>query len=211
MSTTFVPAVRPAGSLHAERRWALIVAYVSLTLAAIVMLAPPFYMLITSLKGSAEIADLSGNPWLLRNPTLENYAAIIGSEMFRGFFWNSIKVTVMVVIITMIVSVLAAFALARMKFWGSEYLATGVFLTYLVPDTLLFLPLYQIVGGLGLLDVGRRHEVVGVGSGRRGLSHWMFTPSMMTSEVGVMPSASTPPSAIACTTSRPDVIRPNTV
>ena len=152
MSTSFVPAVRRQGSLHAERRWALIVAYVSLVFASIVMLAPPFYMLLTSLKGSAEIADLSGNPWLLRNPTLENYAAIIGSSMFRGFFWNSIKVTVMVVAITMVVSVLAAFALARMKFWGSEFLATGIFLTYLVPDTLLFLPLYQIVGGLGLLD-----------------------------------------------------------
>lgn len=148
----FVPAVRKPGSLHAERRWALIVAYVSLVFAAIVMLAPPFYMLLTSLKGSAEIADLSRNPWLLRNPTLENYAAILGNPMFLGFFWNSIKVTVMVVAITMVVSVLAAFALARMKFWGSGFLATGVFLTYLVPDTLLFLPLYQIVGGLGLLD-----------------------------------------------------------
>lgn len=151
-SATFVPAVRKTGSLHAERRWALIIAYISLVFAAIVMLAPPFYMLITSLKGSAEIADLGRNPWLLRNPTLENYAALLSSPMFLGFFWNSIKVTVMVVTITMVVSVLAAFALARMKFWGSGFLATGVFLTYLVPDTLLFLPLYQIVGGLGLLD-----------------------------------------------------------
>ena len=148
----FVPAARRAGSLRAERRWALIIAYVSLVFASIVMLAPPFYMLITSLKGSAEIADLGRNPWLLRSPTLENYAAILSSPMFLGFFWNSIKVTVLVVAITMIVSVLAAFALARMKFWGSQLLATGVFLTYLVPDTLLFLPLYQIVGGLGLLD-----------------------------------------------------------
>lgn len=152
MSATFVPAVRAYGSLRAERRWALIIAYVSLVFAAIVMLAPPFYMLITSLKGSAEIADLGRNPWLLRSPTLENYAALLSSPMFLGFFWNSIKVTVMVVAITMVVSVLAAFALARMKFWGSGFLATGVFLTYLVPDTLLFLPLYQIVGGLGLLD-----------------------------------------------------------
>jgi len=148
----FVPAARRAGSLRAERRWALIIAYVSLVFASIVMLAPPFYMLITSLKGSVEIADLGRNPWLLRSPTLENYAAILSSPMFLGFFWNSIKVTVLVVAITMIVSVLAAFALARMKFWGSQFLATGVFLTYLVPDTLLFLPLYQIVGGLGLLD-----------------------------------------------------------
>ncbi len=50
------------------------------------------------------------------------------------------------------ISILAAFALSRMRFWGSQVLATGVFLTYLVPDTLLFIPLYQIVGGLGLLN-----------------------------------------------------------
>jgi multiple sugar transport system permease protein len=141
-----------AGSLRKERRWALITAYVSLVIAAIVMLAPPFYMLLTSLKTSAEVADLGGNPWIIKSPTLENYTALIGDPMFRGFFWNSIKVTVLVVALSMMISVLAAFALARMRFWGSQVLATGVFLTYLVPDTLLFIPLYQIVGGLGLLN-----------------------------------------------------------
>ncbi len=140
------------GSLKAERRWALWSAYVSLIIAAIVMLAPPFYMLVTALKTSAEIADQSGNPWIVLNPTLENFAAIIGNPMFRGFFWNSIQVTVLVVILTMLISVPAAFALSRMRFYGSQWLATGVFLTYLVPDTLLFIPLYQIVGGLGLLN-----------------------------------------------------------
>jgi multiple sugar transport system permease protein len=88
----------------------------------------------------------------VRNPTLENYWALIGNPMFRGFFWNSVKVTVVVVALTMVISVLAAFALGRMRFWGSQFLATGVFLSYLVPDTLLFIPLYQIVGGLGLLN-----------------------------------------------------------
>jgi multiple sugar transport system permease protein len=141
-----------AGSLHAERRWALWTAYISLIFAAIIMLAPPFYMLITSLKTSAEVADLGGNPWIVRSPTLENYAALIGSPMFRGFFWNSIIITACVVVLTMLISVPAAFALSRMKFWGSGFLATGVFLTYLVPDTLLFIPLYQIVGSLGLLN-----------------------------------------------------------
>ena len=143
---------RKVGSLRQERRWALITAYASLIVAAIVMLAPPFYMLITSLKTSAEISNPTGTPWLVRDPTLANYAAIIGDPMFRGFFWNSITVTVLVVIVTMVISVLAAFALARMKFFGSQVLATGVFLTYLVPDTLLFIPLYQIVGGLDLLN-----------------------------------------------------------
>ena len=148
-----IPGVaRKIGSLRKERRWALITAYVSLIVAAIVMLAPPVYMLVTSLKTSAEISNPVGSPWLVRHPTLENYWALISDPMFRGFFFNSIKITAAVVVITMVISVLAAFSLARMKFFGSGFLATGVFLTYLVPDTLLFIPLYQIVGGLGLLN-----------------------------------------------------------
>src|SRR5215213_494676 len=143
---------RKIGSLRKERRWALITAYVSLIIAAIVMLAPPLYMLITSLKTSAEISNPVGTPWFVRHPTLDNYWALISDPMFRGFFFNSIKVTVAVVCLTMVISVLAAFSLARMKFFGSQVLATGVFLNYLVPDTLLFIPLYQIVGALGLLN-----------------------------------------------------------
>ncbi|HYF07710.1 MAG TPA: carbohydrate ABC transporter permease, partial [Acetobacteraceae bacterium] len=141
-----------AGSLRSERRWALIWAYVSLVIAAIIFLAPPFYMLLTSFKTNAEIADFSLNPWWVRSPTLENYAAILGNPLFIRFFINSVIITACVVALTMVISVLAAFALSRMRFWGSQVLATGVFLTYLVPDTLLFIPLYQIVGGLGLLN-----------------------------------------------------------
>lgn len=141
-----------AGSLRAERRWALWSAYASLSVAALIFLAPPFYMLITSFKTSAEIANMSGNPWVVRDPTLENYWAILENPLFLKFFINSAIVTTCVVALTMVISVLAAFALARMRFWGSQVLATGVFLTYLVPDTLLFIPLYQIVGGLGLLN-----------------------------------------------------------
>ncbi len=153
MSASNFPGIlRKTGSLHAERRWALWTAYASLIVAAIVMLAPPFYMLITSLKTSAEVADLAGNPWMVRAPTLENYWGIIGNPMFRGFMYNSLIITGSVVVVTMVISILAAFALSRMRFWGSQVLATGVFLTYLVPDTLLFIPLYQIVGGLGLLN-----------------------------------------------------------
>ncbi len=148
-----VPGIyHKAGSLRAERRWAMWTAYASLIFAAIIFLAPPFYMLLTSFKTNAEIADHSLNPWLIRSPTFEHYAAILGNPIFIRFFVNSVIVTGCVVVLTMVISVLAAFALARMRFWGSQVLATGVFLTYLVPDTLLFIPLYQIVGGLGLLN-----------------------------------------------------------
>jgi multiple sugar transport system permease protein len=141
-----------AGSLRSERRWALVTSYISLIVAAIIFLTPPVYMFLTSLKTSAEIADQQGNPWIVRNPTLENYTALLSDKLFMGFFFNSVMVTLVVVFLTMVISILAAFALSRMRFWGSQVLATGVFLTYLVPDTLLFIPLYQIVGGLGLLN-----------------------------------------------------------
>jgi multiple sugar transport system permease protein len=71
---------------------------------------------------------------------------------FPIYFRNTVVVTICVVAITMVVSILAAYALSRLKFWGAGVLATGVFLTYLVPDSLLFIPLFKMVGWLGLLD-----------------------------------------------------------
>ena len=148
----FPRAYGKVGSLHRERLWALRLSYSSLIVAAIIFLAPPVYMLMTSLKTNAEMADQTLSPWLVRAPTVEHYVATLENPLFLSFFANSAIVTLLVVAITMVVSVLAAFALSRMRFWGSQTLATGVFLTYLVPDTLLFIPLYQIVGGLGLLN-----------------------------------------------------------
>jgi len=133
----------PYGSISRDRKRALVWSYVFLVLFAAFFLMPPLYMLVTSLKGSAEISSAS-NPWWVFSPTLENYANLLTSNQYLVFFRNSALVSVAVVAITMVVSILAAFALARMKFWGSATLATGVFLTYLVPDTLLFIPLFKI-------------------------------------------------------------------
>ena len=148
------PAARPriAGKLARDRRWALWASYAALTLFVVFFLVPPFYMLVTSLKASAEISNQVGNPWIVRHPTLSNYAELLSNANFLGFFWNSIKVTVCLVVVTMVIAVLAAFSLARLKFWGSGALATGIFLTYLVPESLLFIPLFQIVSFLGLTN-----------------------------------------------------------
>jgi multiple sugar transport system permease protein len=151
-STPFVPAQRRAGSIASERRWAMIGAYIALAVFVIFFMVPPFHMLMTSLKGSTEIADLSGNPWIVRHPTLQNYWELLTQGNYLIHFRNSVIVTVSTVIISMVISTMAAFALARMKFWGSATLATGVFLTYLVPETLLFIPMFQIVGSMGLYN-----------------------------------------------------------
>src|SRR5438876_5142454 len=131
------------GSMSRDRTWALRWSYFFLTLFAAFSLLPPLYMLITSLKSSAEISAAT-NPWWVFHPTLSNYIELLTSNQFLRFFWNSAWVSIIVVAITMLISVTAAFALARMKFWGSATLATGVFLTYLIPDTLLFIPLFKM-------------------------------------------------------------------
>src|SRR3954465_1951660 len=136
------------GSMSRDRTWALRWSYFFLTLFAIFSLVPPLYMLITSLKSSAEISAAT-NPWWVFHPTLANYIGLLTSNQFLRFFWNSAMVSIVVVTLTMLISVPAAFALSRMKFWGSATLATGVFLTYLIPDTLLFLPLFKMFAVIG--------------------------------------------------------------
>jgi multiple sugar transport system permease protein len=140
-------AAPPRGSMKQNRRWALIWSYVFLSIFAAFFLLPPIYMFITSLKTSAEVSAAT-TPWWVHDPTLDNYKALLTSREFMIFFRNSVVVSTCVVIITMLISILAAFSLARMKFWGSATLATGVFLTYLVPDTLLFIPLFKIFAWL---------------------------------------------------------------
>ncbi|QOG17979.1 MULTISPECIES: carbohydrate ABC transporter permease [Bradyrhizobium] len=150
MSTLTIDKAGPSrkvkyGSMSRDRAWALRWSYFFLVLFAIFFLTPPIYMLITSLKSSAEISAAT-NPWWVFHPTLSNYVELLTSNQFLRFFWNSSIISITVVIITMLISIPAAFALARMKFWGSATLATGVFLTYLIPDSLLFIPLFKMLG-----------------------------------------------------------------
>ena len=150
------PALKRVGvgaSLRRNRRWALIASYFFLIMFAIFFLMPPYYMVVTALKSDAEVAHMATNPWIIANGvTFDQFKILFTQTDFLIFFKNTVLVTVCVVAITMVVSVLAAFSLGRMKFWGSGILATGIFLTYLVPDTLLFLPLFQIVKSVGLLN-----------------------------------------------------------
>jgi len=157
MTATAAVAARPRigaiASLRRSRRWSLFASYFFLILFAIFFLTPPYYMIVTSLKSDAEVAHLATNPWIIANGvTFEQYRLLFNETDFLIYFKNTVIVTVCVVAITMVVSVLAAFSLSRMRFWGSGLLATGIFLTYLIPDTLLFIPLFQIVRGLGLLN-----------------------------------------------------------
>ncbi len=157
-SETVLRPVRPA-SMRRDRRRALFWSYMFLIIFVIFFLTPPIYMLITSLKTSAEISAAT-NPWWVFSPTLQNYIELLTSPTYLTFFRNSAVVSVLVVTISMLVSIPAAFSLSRMKFWGSTTLATGVFLTYLIPDTLLFIPLFKIFAFL--------HDLTGI----EFINHW---------------------------------------
>jgi multiple sugar transport system permease protein len=146
-------------SISRGRKKALYWSYIFLVLFVIFFLTPPLYMLITSLKSSAEIGAVS-NPWWVYHPTLENYVALLTDPQFLTFFRNSAAVSVCVVAVTMVIAILAAFSLSRIGFWGSGTLATGVFLTYLIPDTLLFIPLFKIFAWV--------HDVTGIEL----INHW---------------------------------------
>src|SRR5579883_1714432 len=113
------------GSISQSRRWALRWSYFFLVLFAIFFLMPPFYMLVTALKSKEEIAAIT-NPWWVYSPTLSNFIELLTQNQYLIFFRNSALVSICVVVITMMISVIAAFSLARMKFWGSAALATGV-------------------------------------------------------------------------------------
>lgn len=147
-SSVFASVDRPG-----SRRWALYASYACLAIFIVFFLFPPYYMLITSFKTNAEIANQTGNPWIITDGvTLEHYRNLLANTGFLHYFWNTVVVTVCTVVISMVISVLAAYSLARMRFLGAGVLAVGVFLTYLVPETLLFIPMFEIVGGLGLLN-----------------------------------------------------------
>lgn len=153
------PGAVQYGSISRGRKRALYWSYFFLTLFVVFFLMPPIYMFITSLKSSAEIGAVT-NPWWVFSPTLDNYINLLTSKSFLTGFKNSAVVAVLVVSVSIVVSVLAAFSLARMKFWGSATLATGVFLTYLIPDTLLFIPLFKIFAWI--------HDLTGIEL----INHW---------------------------------------
>jgi len=143
VDVTLAPRKARVRSMRRDRRRALYWSYFFLVVFAVFFLTPPAYMLVTSLKSSAEISAATA-PWTVARPTAANYVELLTSSVYLTFFRNSALVSVLVVAVTMVISTLAAFSLSRMRFFGSSALATGVFLTYLIPETLLFIPLFKI-------------------------------------------------------------------
>ena len=124
--------------------------YLPLSLAAIVLLFPFYWMLITSIKTNRELIDLSGLPFWVFEPTLEHYRYLFAETGFLRWALNTLTISVVATTISLACSILAGYALARLRFRGAGAMAGAIFITYLVPQTLLFVPLLEVVRQLGL-------------------------------------------------------------
>ncbi len=116
-------------------------------------LFPFYHMALTSLKQDRELYDRHAVPLLIRQaPTLEHYAKLLWDTPFFTWMKNSLLVTLLSTTLSLVIGTVAAYALARLKFFAVDSFGTGIFVTYLVPTSLLFLPLAQVVNWLGLAD-----------------------------------------------------------
>jgi multiple sugar transport system permease protein len=120
-------------------------------LAYLVFLLFPFYwMAIVSFKPTNDLFELQYNPFWIQHFTLENYTYLFQNTDFPSWVRNTLIVSVVSTLVSLFCSVLIGYALARLRFPGSNFLGVGIFLAYLVPPTLLFLPLAQVIARLNL-------------------------------------------------------------
>jgi multiple sugar transport system permease protein len=121
---------------------------------AIVLAFPFYWMLQTSLKSELDLYNTENNPfgWGEGSPTLDNYRFLFSDTQYAQWLLNTVLVGLVVVLVTLAVSLPAGYALARLSGRWGQSMGVGLFLVYLVPPTLLFLPLSRVVAEVGLQD-----------------------------------------------------------
>jgi multiple sugar transport system permease protein len=140
-------------STSRRKRWGKIGTHLALLPFLIFAIFPFYHMVLTSLKGDRELYDRASVPLLItQGPTLDHYVKLLWDTGFSTWIQNSLLVTLLATTISVVIGTIAAYALARMKFMGVNSFGTGIFIVYLVPTSLLFLPLAQVVNWLGLGD-----------------------------------------------------------
>ncbi len=129
--------------------------YLPTLLFLVFALLPFYWMLITSFKQDRNIFDPKANPfWFTMAPTLKHYINLINPDKTDFLIWlqNSLMVAALVTVISVSIGIMAGYSLARLRYRGAETIGSSVFITYLVPPSLLFLPLSHVIGQLGLME-----------------------------------------------------------
>ncbi len=130
----------------------LVIFYIPLFMFVFVMLFPFAWMLITSIKPDTELYNPRISPFIVREPTLEHWESLFGTTLFIRWAINTLWVAIASTAVSLFAGVLAGYALSRLVFRGSTMFGIMIFVTYLVPPTLLFIPLTGVVTWMGLQD-----------------------------------------------------------
>ena len=126
--------------------------YVPIAFVLLLALFPFYWMLVTSFRPNNELTNLDINPFYPHSPTLMHYMRLLTQTKYLLWFKNTVIVAVTSTALSMVISILAGYALARLRFRGNSFVSGAIFIVYLVPTTLLFIPMAQVVQRLGLLN-----------------------------------------------------------
>jgi multiple sugar transport system permease protein len=126
--------------------------YTPLVVFLIVLLFPFYWMTITAFKPNSELLSHEGNPFWVNAPTLAHFKKLLFDTAYPEWLWNTVLVTVVATFISLVCSVLAAYAIERLRFKGSRGVGMAIFLAYLVPPSILFIPLATMIYKLQLFD-----------------------------------------------------------
>jgi multiple sugar transport system permease protein len=144
-----ITGVRSPGAKVRSTLWA----YGNLVPFIFFALFPFYFMFVTSFKSNAELYNLKSIPfWIQSGVVTDHYRLLFAKTEFVTWMTNSLLVSVLATAISIAISILSGYSLARLRYRGVGVFGTAVFITYLVPPTLLFLPLSQVVVWLGLAD-----------------------------------------------------------
>jgi multiple sugar transport system permease protein len=131
-------------------RWVTV--YIPLGIFVFVLLFPFYWMVITSVKPNNELLSRDGNPFWVIQPTLDHFHKLLFKTAYPEWLWNTVFISVIATVVSLVCAVLAAYAIERLRFKGARQMGLGIFLAYLVPPSILFIPLSTIVFKLGLFD-----------------------------------------------------------
>ncbi len=131
----------------------IVTVYVPLVCFVIILLFPFYWMTVTTLKSNEELYNYAEyNPLLVHSPTLANIYKLLFETDYPRWLTTTMTVAVASTIISLFASVLAAYAIQRLRFRGSQWVGLAIYLAYLVPPSILFIPLATMVFKLGLFD-----------------------------------------------------------
>ena len=126
--------------------------YLPLLAFLFVLLFPFYWMGVTTFKPDNELLSRDGNPFWIISPTLAHIEKLLFKTEYPQWMWNTVLVSVTATFFSLLASVFAAYAIERLRFSGAKNVGLGIFLAYLVPPSILFIPLASVVYQMGLFD-----------------------------------------------------------